>query len=60
MSHKYFTTVPQISYEGSKAKSPFAFKHYGPDELVEGKTIREHLHFAVNLPKLTIFKETIA
>ena len=42
----YFPGIPKIAYEGPKSKNPFAFKHYNPEELVEGKTMREHLRFA--------------
>jgi len=42
---EYFPT-PKIRYEGPDSKNPFAFKHYNPDETVEGKTMREHLRFA--------------
>ena len=46
MSQEFFPGIPKITYEGLKSKNPFAFKHYNPDELVEGKTMREHLRFA--------------
>jgi len=46
MSTQYFPGIPKIAYEGPKSKNPFAFKHYNPDELVEGKSMREHLRFA--------------
>lgn len=36
----------KIQYEGASSKNPFSFKHYNPDELVEGKPMREHLRFA--------------
>ena len=42
----YFPEIPTIAYEGPKSTNPFAFKHYNPAELVEGKTMREHLRFA--------------
>ncbi len=42
----YFPDIPRIQYEGPTSKNPFAFKQYNPDELVEGKTMREHLRFA--------------
>ena len=45
MSH--FPDVPKISYEGPQSKNPLAFKHYNPDELVEGKSMAEHLRFSV-------------
>jgi xylose isomerase len=46
MSQEYFPGIPKIAYEGPKSKNPFAFKRYNPEELVEGKTMREHLRFA--------------
>jgi xylose isomerase len=42
----YFPTIPKIAYEGPRSKNPFSFKHYNPDELVEGKSMRDHLRFA--------------
>ncbi|MDB6076865.1 MAG: xylose isomerase [Akkermansiaceae bacterium] len=42
----YFPDVPKIVYEGSKSRNPLAFKHYNPDEIIEGKSMREHLRFA--------------
>jgi xylose isomerase len=43
----FFPDVPAIKYEGSDSKNPLAFRHYNPDERVEGKTMKEHLRFAV-------------
>ncbi len=43
---EYFPNIPKIKYEGPNASSPFAFRHYNPDEVVAGKTMREHLRFA--------------
>ena len=42
-----FPTIGQIPYEGARSKNPLAFKHYNPDEIVAGKSMREHLRFAV-------------
>ncbi|MGD1089311.1 MAG: xylose isomerase, partial [Verrucomicrobiota bacterium] len=42
-----FQEISKIEYEGSKSKNPLAFKHYNAGEMVEGKTMREHLRFAV-------------
>jgi len=42
-----FPKIPKIPYEGPDSKNPLAFKHYNPDELVEGKTMRDHLRFSV-------------
>lgn len=43
----YFPNVTKIQYEGTKTKNPFAFRHYNPEEVVAGKTMKEHLRFAV-------------
>lgn len=42
-----FPEIPRIAYEGPKSKNPLAFKHYNPDEIVEGKTMRDHLRFSI-------------
>jgi len=42
-----FPNVPKIQYEGRDSKNPFAFRHYNPQEVVLGKTMEEHLRFAV-------------
>jgi xylose isomerase len=43
----YFPEVEKIRYEGHKSKNPLSFRHYNPDEVVEGKPMREHFRFAV-------------
>jgi xylose isomerase len=44
MSH--FPDIPKIQYEGPKSKNPFAFKQYNPEEIVAGKTMKDHCRFA--------------
>ena len=44
---KAFPKIGKINYEGPKSKNSLAFKHYNPDEVVAGKTMRDHLRFAV-------------
>lgn len=44
---QYFNTVKSIPYEGKHSSNPLAFKHYNPNEIVAGKTMEEHLRFAV-------------
>jgi xylose isomerase len=44
MSH--FPDIPKIQFEGPKSKNPFAFKQYNPDEIVAGKTMKDHCRFA--------------
>ena len=42
-----FPSIPKIRYEGSQSRNPLAFKHYNADEVVAGRTMRDHLRFAV-------------
>lgn len=44
---EYFKGVARIEYEGSKSDNPLAFKAYDADRVVAGKTMEEHLRFAV-------------
>ena len=43
----FFPGIGKIAYEGPESKNPLAFKHYNPSETVMGKTMEEHLRFAV-------------
>ena len=44
----YFPEVSgKVAYEGPSSKNPLAFKHYDPDKVIGGKTMREHLRFTV-------------
>jgi xylose isomerase len=42
-----FPEIQKISYEGPDSKNPLAFRWYNPDEVVEGKTMKEHFRFSV-------------
>ena len=42
-----FPEVSRIPFEGPASRNPLAFKHYNADELVEGKSMKEHLRFSV-------------
>src|ERR1051325_7173677 len=42
-----FSQIPKIQFEGPKSKNPLAFKHYNADEIIEGKSMRDHLRFSV-------------
>ncbi len=41
-----FPEVSKIKYEGPESTNPLAFRYYNENELVEGKSMREHLNFA--------------
>jgi xylose isomerase len=43
----FFPEVQKIRYEGPDSTDPLSFRHYNPDEVVEGKPMREHLRFSV-------------
>jgi xylose isomerase len=43
----HFPKIPQIAYEGPKSENPLAFKHYSPDEIVDGKSLKDHLRFSI-------------
>jgi xylose isomerase len=42
-----FFDVPKIRFEGPQSTNPLSFRHYNADEKIEGKSMREHLRFAV-------------
>jgi xylose isomerase len=43
---EYFPDVKKVSFEGASSKNPFSFKYYNPNEIVLGKSMKEHLPFA--------------
>jgi xylose isomerase len=42
-----FTNLPTVRYEGANSTNAFSFKYYDPDRVVLGKTMKEHLPFAM-------------
>ena len=42
-----FANIPKIQFEGARSRNPLAFKHYNAAEIVEGRTMRDHLRFSV-------------
>jgi xylose isomerase len=43
----YFPDIEQIQFEGPESDNPLSFKSYEPNRVVAGKTMEEHLRFAV-------------
>jgi xylose isomerase len=43
----FFPEVTRIKFEGPDSRNPLAFRHYNESETVEGKSMKEHLRFAV-------------
>ena len=44
---EYFKGIGEIKFEGATSDNPLAFKYYNPDQVVAGKTMREHFKFAI-------------
>ncbi len=47
--HRQPATGPRdkIAYEGPRSDNPLAFKHYDPSEVIDGRTMKEHLRFSI-------------
>ena len=43
----HFPRIRRIAYEGTKSTNALAFRHYNPDELIDGKTMSAHLRFSI-------------
>jgi len=44
---EYYKGIGQIKFEGRESDNPLAFKYYNPEQVVAGKTMREHFRFAI-------------
>ena len=47
MSKSYFADIPKIEYKGTDSDDQLAYRYYDKSRLVLGKTMEEHLRFAV-------------
>ena len=45
--NEYFPGIGKIAYEGRDSKNPLAFKWYNPEQVIAGKTMAEHMRFAI-------------
>ncbi|QJX48936.1 xylose isomerase [Hymenobacter taeanensis] len=45
---EFFTGIEPIRFEGRESDNPLAFKWYDENRMVAGKTMKEHLRFAVS------------
>lgn len=43
----HFAGIPQIAYEGPQSENALAFRHYNPDEIIDGKSMKDHLRFGI-------------
>lgn len=44
--NNYFNQIPKIEYKGAEDNDPLSFKYYDEDQIVLGKSMKEHLRFA--------------
>jgi xylose isomerase len=43
----YFPEIQKIEFEGKESRNPLAFRFYDEQKVVSGKTMKEHLRYAV-------------
>ena len=44
---EYFPGIRKVAYEGPMSDNPLAFKFYDPQKMIGGKSMRDHLRFAI-------------
>ncbi|MDV6034354.1 MAG: xylose isomerase [Phycisphaera sp. RhM] len=42
-----FPDISTVQYEGPQSDNPLAFRWYNPEEVVEGKTMKDHFRFSI-------------
>ena len=53
MNIEDFEIIDKIKFEGKDSTNPLAFKYYNPDEIIDGKPMREQLKFLLVHDPLT-------
>jgi xylose isomerase len=48
MTNEFFPDIDAVAYEGVESDNPLAFRWYDADRVVAGRTMAEHLRFAVS------------
>ncbi len=46
-SRSHFPKIGKIAYEGLGTENALAFRHYNPAEVIDGKTMEEHMRFSI-------------
>ena len=46
-SRLHFPRIRPVAYEGNKATSALAFRHYNPEEVIDGQTMEAHMRFSI-------------
>ena len=45
---EFFSNIGKIEYKGKDSTDPLSFKYYNPDEMINGKKMRDNLKFALS------------
>lgn len=46
--NEFYPGIGKIKFEGKSSTNPLAFRYYDPEAFIAGKTMREHLKFAMS------------
>lgn len=46
-SRAHFPNIGTIAFEGTQTDNALAFRHYNPDEIIDGKSQSDHLRFSI-------------
>ena len=46
--NEFYPGIGKIKFEGKNSTNPLAFRYYDPEAFIAGKTMREHLKFAMS------------
>lgn len=46
MATEHLVGIKPLAFEGPRSRNPLSFRHYNPDELIEGVAMRDHFRFA--------------
>ncbi len=44
---EFFPKISTIKFEGTETENAFAFRHYNPEEIILGKSMKDHLRFGM-------------
>ena len=47
MKSRHFPGIPVIPYEGTGTDNPLAFRHYNPEEVFDGVSLKDHMRFSI-------------
>lgn len=43
----YFNNIDKVKFEGANSTNPLAFKYYNPEEMINGKTMKDFMRFSI-------------